>query len=297
MVRPNSRSVFLLCVSWAFLLSHINCQQIPTVLWHGMGDTCCNPLSLGSIITLIQQKIPGIYVKSLRLGNNFEEDFLSGFFMNSNDQIANVCKQLAADPKLQNGYNAVGFSQGGQFWRAVAQRCPTPPMYNLISIGGQQQGVYGFPRCPGDNSTICDYVRKLLNLGAYESLVQAEYWQDPLQEQKYRKKCIFLPDINQENTKNATYKTNLMKIKNLVLVKFLRDTMVDPKDSEWFGFYKEGQSKETFTLFESKLYTEDWLGLKEMNNTGRLHFLTSDTDHLQFSEEWFIQNIINVYLK
>ena len=33
-------------------------------------------------------------------------------------------------------------------------------------------GVYGFPHCPGDNYTICEYVRKLLNFGAYESFVQ-----------------------------------------------------------------------------------------------------------------------------
>ena len=30
-------------------------------------------------------------------------------------------------------------------------------------------------------------------------LVQAEFWHDPLNEDEYRKKCIFLPDINQEN--------------------------------------------------------------------------------------------------
>lgn len=53
------------------------------------------------------------------------------------------------------------------FRRAVAQRCPSPPMRNLISVGGQHQGVYGLPHCPGQSSTLCDYVRKLLNVGAY----------------------------------------------------------------------------------------------------------------------------------
>lgn len=87
--------------------------------------------------------------------------------------------------------------------RAVAQRCPDPPMVNLISFGGQHQGehidltviffreiskyfpcsihssrftllfvlqlegVYGFPRCPGTSVTLCNYVRELLNYGAY----------------------------------------------------------------------------------------------------------------------------------
>lgn len=32
--------------------------------------------------------------------------------------------------------------------------------------------------------------------------------------------------------------------------------MVEPKISEWFGFYKPGQAVETETLQESSLYTE-----------------------------------------
>lgn len=274
----------------------------PVVLWHGMGDSCCNPLSMGSIKGLIEKQVKGVYVKSLEIGSNIVEDTENGFLMNVNKQIDIVCDQLAKDSKLQSGYNAIGFSQGGQFLRAIAQKCPNPPMLNLISVGGQHQGVYGFPRCPGDNSTLCDIVRKLLNLGAYNSfvqnnLVQAEYWHDPLQEDEYKSKSVFLADLNQENRKNATQKNNLLKLKNFVLVKFLQDSMVDPRDSEWFGFYKPGQSKDLFTLFESPLYQEDWLGLKVMNSTGRLHFLASPGDHLQFTEQWFIDNIVSKYLK
>lgn len=40
---------------------------------------------------------------------------------------------------LQNGYHAMGFSQGGQFLRAVAQKCPQG-MKTLVSFGGQHQG-------------------------------------------------------------------------------------------------------------------------------------------------------------
>ena len=74
------------------------------------------------------------------------------------------------------------------------------------------------PQCLGEDHTICDYVRRLLNYGAYKHwiqsfLVQAQYWHDPLDEETYRQKSVFLADINNEKEqKNMTYKENLMKL-------------------------------------------------------------------------------------
>ena len=40
-------------------------ETTPVVLWHGMGDICCNPLSMGSIKRQIERQVPGIYVYSI----------------------------------------------------------------------------------------------------------------------------------------------------------------------------------------------------------------------------------------
>ncbi|KAK2181183.1 hypothetical protein NP493_407g03063 [Ridgeia piscesae] len=296
-----SAIIVLFCLHFGVTVQHVSGQTqsvtLPVVIWHGMGDSCCNPLSMGFIKSMIEKHIPGVYVRSLMIGNNIVEDTAKGFLGNVNSQIEDVCQKIAADPKLKSGYNAIGFSQGGQFLRAVAQRCPYPPMNNLVSIGGQHQGVYGFPRCPGGNYKICNYVRKLLNLGAYvsfvqDSLVQAEYWQDPLDEATYKAKSVFLADINQEKVFNATYKKNLMRLKNFVMVKFLNDTMVEPKETEWFGFYRPGQAEKVVPLQQTALYQKDLLGLKEMDKAGKLHFLSVIGDHLQISTDWFIKNLM-----
>ncbi|XP_003462324.1 palmitoyl-protein thioesterase 1 isoform X1 [Cavia porcellus] len=270
---------------------------LPLVIWHGMGDSCCNPMSMGAVKKMVEGKIPGIYVLSLEIGKNIKEDLENSFFLNVNSQVKTVCQILANDPKLQQGYNAMGFSQGGQFLRAVIQRCPSPPMINLITIGAQHQGVFGFPRCPGESSHICDFIRKTLNAAAYSKvvqhgLVQAEYWHDPIKEDVYRERSIFLADINQERSVNESYKKNLMTLKKFVMVKFLNDSIVDPVDSEWFGFYRSGQSKETVPLQETTLYIEDRLGLKEMDKAGKLVFLATKGDHLQLSDKWFYTHII-----
>jgi palmitoyl-protein thioesterase len=52
-------------------------------------------------------------------------DFASGFLGNANEHILKACETLKAHPDLQQatGINLVGFSQGGQFARALVQRC------------------------------------------------------------------------------------------------------------------------------------------------------------------------------
>jgi len=216
-------------------------------------------------------------------------------------QVNLVCQKIRDDPELQNGYNGMGFSQGGQFMRAVAERCPHG-MKNLITFGGQHQGIYGLPNCPGENHVICDYIRRLLNYGAYKywiqsRLVQAEYWHDPLDEGEYKEKSLFLSDINNEkDTKNQTYKENFIQLKKLVLVKFNQDSVVDPRGTEWFSYYKPGQAEIMLPYNETDLYTQDWIGLRKLDEDGRVDFISVEGNHLRFDDNFFIHDIIDKYL-
>ena len=60
-------------------------------------------------------------------------------------------------------------------FRALAQRCPSPPMKNLVTMGAQHQGLYGFPQCPGEESGFCNIFRLFLN----------KTWQLPIAFQKW----------------------------------------------------------------------------------------------------------------
>jgi len=278
-----------------------NKKPTPIVIWHGMGDNCCHSFSMGRIKQILEQHIPGVYVTSLMIGESPNEDTLNGFFMPVQKQIELVCKKISEDKNLQNGFHGMGFSQGGQFMRAIAEVCPHG-MKKLISFGGQHQGVYGLPNCPGENHVICDYVRRMLNYGAYENwiqsrLVQAQYWHDPLDEETYRKYSQFLSGINNaKESKNQTYKDNLTKLHKLVLVKFNQDSVVDPRGTEWFGYYKPGQGKIMLPYNETSLYTEDWIGLKKLDEEGKVDFLSVEGDHLRFTDEFFVHDIIEKYL-
>ena len=141
--------------------------------------------------------------------------------------------------------------------------------------------LVGLPKCFGDNHVVCDYVRRLLNYGAYVSwvqdhLVQAQYWHDPLDETTYAAKSVFLADINNErpHAKTQEYKDNLLKLEKLVLIKFEGDSVVDPVETEWFGFYKPGQAKTILPYNQTDLYTRDAIGLRTLEQTGRLDLLS-----------------------
>ncbi|KAJ1350234.1 Palmitoyl-protein thioesterase 1 [Parelaphostrongylus tenuis] len=275
-------------------------KAVPVVLWHGMGDSCCNPLSMGSIKALIQQNVKGVYVKSLMFGHNIASDVELGFVANVNELVKNACEQIRNDSQLQFGYNAIGFSQGAQFLRAVAQRCPDPPMKNLISVGGQHQGIFGMPYCLGD-WWLCNAIRKLLDIGAYKDyiqkrVVQAQYWHDPYHEEEYKNDSIFLADINNERAINPDYKKNLLKLKNILLIMFKQDEMVVPKESSWFGFYKEGQLDVILSMNQTRLYKEDRIGLKKLYETGRLHFLAVEGNHLKIRRDEFVKEVIEKFL-
>lgn len=88
------------------------------------------------------------------------------------------------------------------------------------------------------------------------NLVQATYWHDPLHEDKYRMHSTFLADINNERSVNQTYIDNLLRLKRLVLVKFANDTIVVPKESQWFEFYGTGQDVTVLPLRESDLFVQ-----------------------------------------
>lgn len=281
----------------------VNCDPTPIVMWHGMGDACCLPFSLGAFKNFLEEQIPNVYVLSLKIGDSIPADMEHGYFMSPNKQVQYVCQELSDNEKLKDGFNAIGFSQGSQFLRAVVQRCghTIPKMKNLITLGGQHQGVYGIPNCGALQHDTCDYIRRLLNYAAYNSwmqhwLVQATYWHDPLNESTYKHKSRFLSDINNEININKTYIENLNKLEHFVMVMFENDTVVEPKETEWFGFYAPGQAEEILPLKRSDIYLKDRLGLKKMDKSGKLVFLSTPGNHLRFSEEWFIANIIKPYL-
>lgn len=99
----------------------------------------------------------------------------------------------SSDSIVDTSTNAVDFAAVSFFSRAYVQRCNTPKVHNLITLGGQHQGsaqillfneilccylcfssprhwywlgVFGVPHCSG-HGFLCTQMRALLGMGAY----------------------------------------------------------------------------------------------------------------------------------
>ena len=114
-------------------------------------------------------------------------------------------------------------------------------------------------------------------------LVPAQYFRDPADLDNYLEHSNFLADINNEReVKNQTYKENLKKLENFVMYLFDEDVTVVPKETGWFAEVNDG---EVTSLKERAIYKEDWLGLKELDEAGKLKFETIKGPHMALSDE------------
>jgi palmitoyl-protein thioesterase len=227
-------------------------------------------------------------------------DTLSAFLVTMNANIINFNKAVQADAKLANGFYAVGLSQGNLIIRGYMEQFNSPAVVRALHIHGTLMGVSAFPHCP-DSSALCQGLTGLLGSLAYSDLVQgilfqANYFRDPqlVNSTQYRTTSqIAAWNGESEAAFNPAFKSNFLKTTSLTMIKALADTMIDPKDSEWWGSYDVGSFTKLLPMNQTSWYTADTFGLKTMDQGGRLSFNTSVGDHLQFTkaelEAWMLQ--------
>ncbi|KAF8983099.1 palmitoyl-protein thioesterase [Cyathus striatus] len=262
----------------------------PLVLWHGL-DSHSSPGML-QFIKLIQDIHPNIFIHSVYIEEDLDRDRRAGFYGDVNLQVAQVAEQLSAITQLQNGFDAIGLSQGGQFLRAYVERFNSPPVHNLITFGSQHMGISDIPLCrPRD--FICQAARRVAKSAVYSAwaqnnLVQAQYFRDPWNLPAYLIANHFLTSINNEisEMRNRSYSQQLATLNNLVLVLFTEDKTVVPKESAWFGseiaddglnwsdqsVLASTTNKTILPLRRQPLYIEDWIGLRKLDERGGIVF-------------------------
>jgi palmitoyl-protein thioesterase len=268
---------------------------LPVLLWHGLGDNYAAD-GINDVVELIQKVNPGTFVYPIRLAEDPSSDRSASFLGNTTEQIQKVCEDIAAHPILSTApaLDALGFSQGGVFLRAYAQRCAAPPLRSLVTFGAPHNGIVAYQEC-GASDWLCKGAMALLNTNTWSAFVQsrlvpAQYYRDVDPEtgkpsDNYLESSNLLADLNNERrVKNKTYAVNLAKLEKFVMYEFEDDTTVIPKESEWFAEVNGTDVRPT-PLKERDIYKQDWIGLKALDDKGGLVFRTTPGGHMQLSEK------------
>jgi len=184
-------------------------QSLPVVLAHGMGDSCFNG-GMQHITKTIGEWLD-VYSVCIPTGETKGEDTKNGYFLSMDSNLEIFAAYIAKDPRLQNGFHAIGASQGNNLIRGYIAKYNNPAVHTFISINGVNAGIGAVPYCRPSTTTkdehipadepplfmgMCDLLMEQASHRAYttfaqEHSFQANYWRDPrpsmrLKYQEYR---------------------------------------------------------------------------------------------------------------
>ena len=265
-------------------------------MFHGFGDFCLQP---GDIqFNEMLSKGTGATVKCIEVGVP-----MIGSIIGNMETIAEEsCRKIAADKTFHGEFNVIGLSQGGLLARYIAEECDMPgKVRNIVTLGGPHMGVAAVPHC--FEGVACDVVNMVAKKLVYNTLVQnwlvpAGYFRDVNNMVEYEKKSVFLPALNNEHSTSEYAKLRKGNFGNInagLFGMFSEDTMIYPKETAWFQSLNE--KGEVMKLEDSDWYKNDVIGLKTLNEAGKLTFTEFKGDHLQFTTDDIKNTLIPFLMK
>jgi palmitoyl-protein thioesterase len=259
----------------------------PIVLLHGITS---DHTELTPVENWLKENLPN-RVYNLEIGNGKSDSI----FKTMDWQLAQLCNTIYSIDDLKDGFHFIGLSQGGLLARGYVEKCNIYPVMNLITWVTPHAGVYGFGDVDGMDINFNKIYTPL-----YQSIYSfAGYWKDPYIYDTYLKEASYLPNLNNERQNFIQYSNyfefrnnidNMKSLKNFVMIWSPNDDVLNPPQSGKFGFYSiqnnaTNTSSNTNTilpiidLFDTVQYKEDWLGLRTLNESERLHILETNCTH------------------
>ncbi|CAG9332762.1 unnamed protein product [Blepharisma stoltei] len=286
-MRMASPSAFKFSYESPSIVALADSSALPILFFHGINGACTdsNYVEFGDYL----REQLGTYVSCIEIGNGAQSSIL----MSMTDQVNEACTKVKADPNYQGSFNLIGISQGGIVARGVFQHCSGLQVNNLITIGSPVMGVNKFPSC--EFGIKCSIYNNAARLGAYSSAFQAlgpgGYVKDQYQYQTYLKKSSFLADLNNERSINQDYIDLYLSLGYFVQFFFTQDTIVIPKQSEWFGYFKE--NSEIMQAYNETLdYVNNYLGAQNMDAEGKIIRTLIEAGHCDLTHEQVNQYLI-----
>jgi palmitoyl-protein thioesterase len=274
----------LLCQNrFAFLAED---KVLPIVLVHGLTQ---NGASMADTKALLQKLAPGTEI--------YTPDLPGNAFDNCPYQIQFLADYVNKIPALKDGFNFVAHSMGGVIARGVVESgLLTSRAYGLITLASPHQGVCGIPYALDEIerlnalSEIERLSHKKLSLEnplyemMYTEYMQhhssiANIWNEPSQQEFYKKYNLYLPFYNNEipHSDSVKYKQNLATLLAFTALAAGKDTVLKPLESARWDYYDRTSTK-IVPLEESPVYCNLGLNTLAAKNTLK-RYTVAGVDH------------------
>jgi len=229
---------------------------------------------------------PGQVVVALDINNGI--DSMKPMWGQLADIQALIETTVADNATFAGGYHFLGHSQGGLILRCILQTWSGHQVENFVSMAGIQQGIYGayaeidhfLPNATREAITDLFYTKLF-----QDSFSAADWWHDPLADNKYLTENSFLPQIDNLDPSNVTadFKTNFVKTKAMHFFGSPDDGTVVPWQSELWGFYGSSLADPIVPMGNQTVYTGDTFGLRTLADAGRVTLTAVDgIEHAQW---------------
>jgi len=257
----------------------------PTVIAHGMGDSGTNA-GMKSICATVPNKYPGAFVLC-----STTADGAASISTSFTKQLTDFQAEIASHPELQNGFNAVGLSQGNFLLEAYIALVNDPPVYNFVSICGPLQGEATCPK-----NIAFDMICPVWKLAPYTALAFSSYWKGTMDKAKYLSSSKMLADVlNEKDAKDANVTAHFTSLNSMMVIEATEDTMIEPKESEQFGMWgwgTQGKKAPIVAMRDSEGYQKDWMGLKTLDTAGKLHNSSFVGEHIRFTDAYWDATVL-----
>lgn len=269
--------LFKLLFSLLFFFQFIQTADtfVPVVVLHGVASSVANLILFSEWFSMSFNR----QVFNIEIGNGVQNSLFTPLYT----QLDLLCESIYTITELENGFDFIGFSQGGLLARGYVNKCNKFPVRNLVNIVSPNGGVV-------ENTTLdmySDFYQKQLSISGY--------WRDPLQLEKYLSKCSYLPFINNEITHPLSlhYKNRLLSLHNYIVIWSPNDETIDPPESAKFSFFDTDYN--IIPIEKTVIYRDDTIGLKELNMDGRFHIHKTNCTHTEHRDPICFPQLYDIF--